>query len=75
MAFAQITLFPGRTIEQKRRLVEEVSQALINSGSGPDKVFVILNEVPPANWGIQGLYAFDHPEIPDKYKEAPEDRI
>lgn len=67
MAIAQITLYPGRTAEQKRKLVQAVTQALVDAGSSPDKCFVVLHEVEAPNWGVQGEYALDNPRLAAGY--------
>ena len=48
----EITAFPGRSTEAKRRLYTAIVR---NLGSvGPDDMFVILREPPLENWGIRG---------------------
>ena len=60
MPFAQIYLMEGRTDEQKRAVIEKVTQALVEAIDAPkDNVRVWIHEVPKANWGIAGVTAKD----------------
>jgi 4-oxalocrotonate tautomerase len=55
MPFAQIFLIEGRTEEQKRAVVEKVTQALVDAVGAPvENVRVWIQEVPKTNWGIAG---------------------
>lgn len=55
MPLAQIYLGLGRTPEVKRALIEKVTRAFADA-LGPTKhpVWVIINEVPLADWGVDG---------------------
>ena len=60
MPFAQIYMLEGRTEEQKRAVIEKVTQALVESVGAPvSAVRVLIQEVPKANWGIAGVSAKD----------------
>lgn len=51
----EISLFPGRTKEQKGALIEAIAERLNKSLSiDPSDVFVLINEPPLENWGIGG---------------------
>lgn len=51
----ELTLFPGRTKEQKRLLIEEITSLLKSSLSvEPPDVFIVIDEPPLENWGIGG---------------------
>lgn len=51
----EMTLFPGRTKEQKRKAIEMITDNLKNRLSiDPGDVFVIINEPPLENWGMNG---------------------
>jgi 4-oxalocrotonate tautomerase len=55
MPFAQIYLIEGRTEDQKRAVVEKVTQALVEAVGAPvENVRVWIHEVPKTNWGIAG---------------------
>lgn len=60
MPFAQIYLMEGRTEEQKRAVIEKVTQALVDAVGAPkENVRVWLQDVPKENWGIAGKSAKD----------------
>jgi 4-oxalocrotonate tautomerase len=60
MPVVTIQLFEGRTVEQKRKLVRAVTDALVeHAGARPDALHVILQEVPRENWGRAGVLAVD----------------
>ena len=55
MPFAQIFLVEGRTEEQKRAVIEKVTQALCEAVGAPQEtVRVMISDVPKTNWGIAG---------------------
>ena len=58
MPFAQIYLIEGRTEEQKRALIEKVTQAIVEAVNAPkENVRVWLHDVPQENWGIADVSA------------------
>jgi 4-oxalocrotonate tautomerase len=60
MPFAQIYLLEGRTEEQKRAVIEKVTQALVDAVGAPvNTVRVLIQDVPKTNWGIAGTSAKD----------------
>jgi len=60
MPFAQIHIIEGRTEEQKRAVIEKVTQALVEALDAPKQnVRVMISEVPKGNWGIGGVSAKD----------------
>ena len=60
MPFAQIYILEGRTEEQKRAVIEKVTQALVEAVGAPkETVRVWIAEVPKENWGIAGVSAKD----------------
>lgn len=51
----ELTLFPGRSKEQKKTLIESITNKLNTSLSiDPSDVFIVINEPPLENWGIGG---------------------
>ena len=51
----EMTIFPGRTKEQKGKAIEMITDNLKNRLSiDPGDVFVIINEPPLENWGMSG---------------------
>ncbi len=60
MPFAQIYMLEGRTEEQKKAVIEKVTQALVEAIDAPvANVRVWIHEVPKENWGISGVTAKD----------------
>lgn len=58
MPVCQIHLLEGRTVEQKRALVEKVTQAICETvGAKPEGVRIILTEMPKEHFGIGGKTA------------------
>jgi 4-oxalocrotonate tautomerase len=58
MHFAQIYMLEGRTEEQKRAVIEKVTQALVDAIDAPQQnVRVWIHELPKENWGIAGVTA------------------
>jgi 4-oxalocrotonate tautomerase len=60
MPFAQIYMLEGRTPEQKKAVIEKVTQALMEAVGAPkEAVRVWIHEMPKENWGIAGVSAKD----------------
>lgn len=58
MPFAQIYMIEGRTEEQKRAVIEKVTQALVDAiGAPKENVRVWIHDVPKENWGIASTSA------------------
>jgi 4-oxalocrotonate tautomerase len=51
----------GVTVEQKRRVVEEITRTLVEVlGKRPEHIHVIIDEVEPENWGFAGMLTTDY---------------
>ena len=60
MPFAQIYMLEGRTAEQKKAVIEKVTQALVDAVGAPkEAVRVWIHDMPKENWGIAGVSAKD----------------
>lgn len=60
MPMIRVEMFEGRSDEQKRALVDKLTDAFVETAGGShDAVDVILYDVPKANWGIGGVLAKD----------------
>jgi 4-oxalocrotonate tautomerase len=58
--FAQIYMLEGRTEDQKRAVIEKVTQALHEAVGAPvETIRVWIHDVPKTNWGIAGVSAKD----------------
>ena len=55
MPLAQIYIGPGRSPEVKQELIKKITQAFADA-LGPTKqpVWVVINEVPLSDWGVDG---------------------
>lgn len=55
MPIAQLYIAEGRTPEQKKVLIEKVTQAFVDAlGTKPDSVWITVQDVPKTQWGIGG---------------------
>jgi len=55
MPFVRIDLFEGRTLEQKKALAKEVTEAVVrNTGAPQSAVHVIINDMPEGTYFLQG---------------------
>lgn len=52
-----VEMYEGRTVEQKRELVEGITAAFIKIGVPVEAVQIILNDIPKHNWGTGGKLA------------------
>lgn len=50
----EIQIFPGRSLDAKRRLYEEIARRFGELGIQPTDITVILHEPPLDNWGVGG---------------------
>lgn len=49
-----ITLFPGRSLDAKRKFYQALSRNLQSLGIPPLDVLITLHEPPLENWGVRG---------------------
>ena len=60
MPIVQIELLEGRTVAQKRSLVEKVTEAIMESiGAPAEKVTIIIRDMPKENYAKAGKLASD----------------
>jgi 4-oxalocrotonate tautomerase len=56
----------GVTAEQKRQIVEEITDTLVRVlGKKPEHTHIIIDEVEPENWGFAGM-------LTSEYRKRPE---
>jgi 4-oxalocrotonate tautomerase len=56
MPVVRIEMYDGRSLDQKRQLVKEVTDVVARvTGNSPQGVHVIIDEVKRENWAIGGL--------------------
>ena len=55
MPLVTIEMYEGRSVEQKKNLVKEVTEAVVRTtGTTEDHVWIIIKDVPKHNWGMKG---------------------
>lgn len=55
MPMIRVEMFPGRSEQQKRDLVRELTDAFVRTAGGvPDQIHVVIEEVPPGHWAVAG---------------------
>ena len=60
MPFAQVYMLEGRSTEQKKAMIEKITQAIVEAVGAPkESVRVWIHDVPKENWGIAGVSAKD----------------
>jgi len=60
MPIIQVSLFEGRTVDQKRKLVTEMTHAVVKSlDVKPEDVRIILQEMARHDYAIGGVLASD----------------
>jgi 4-oxalocrotonate tautomerase len=65
MPHVQITWVAGRTPEQKRKLAERVTQALIEDGKAKrENIHVTFVDVPPTDYAEAGVLVADQKRSP-----------
>jgi 4-oxalocrotonate tautomerase len=52
-----VEMWEGRTIDQKKQLVEGITSAFQKVGVPADSLHIILRDVPKHNWGTGGKLA------------------
>jgi len=56
MPLIQVTLIEGRSAEAKAALIRGLTEAAVEATAAPrESIRVILQEVPPAHWGVGGV--------------------
>jgi 4-oxalocrotonate tautomerase len=64
MPIIRIEMLAGRTVAQKRELVEVLTRETARiAGSSPASIFVVIEDVAKENWGAGGKLLSDtHPD-------------
>jgi phenylpyruvate tautomerase PptA (4-oxalocrotonate tautomerase family) len=52
--FVELVVFPGRSLDAKRKLYAGIAARLGRAGVDPQQVLVVLHEPPLESWGIRG---------------------
>jgi 4-oxalocrotonate tautomerase len=65
----------GVSVAQKKQLVEEITQTLVNVlGKKPEHIHIVIDEIEPGNWGYAGMLTTEYQER-DKTNEIVESKI
>lgn len=60
MPVITVETWEGRTVEQKRRLVAALTDAMVEHfGSNPERTYVLIYDIPKKNWGRAGVLSSD----------------
>lgn len=63
MPIVVIHTWEGKTVDQKRRISEEITKALVDIGGvRREAVEIIFHDVKKTNWAQGGILAIDKPE-------------
>lgn len=57
MPVVTVEMWEGRTIEQKKQLVEGITDTFVGIGVPREALHVIIKDVPKHNWGHAGKLA------------------
>lgn len=52
--YIEIKLFPGRSLEVKKKLYQSIFNTLKNYKVDTNNLMIALNEIPMENWGMEG---------------------
>jgi len=67
MPVVQVQMWPGRSVEQKRRLCKAITQAMVeHAGAKPDGLHVIITEIPRDCWARAGVLGIDRKDVPNE---------
>lgn len=56
-----VEMWAGRTIEQKKRLVEGITSSFVGIGVPSEAVHIIFKDNPKHNWAIGGKLVSEEP--------------
>ena len=60
MPFVIVEMWKGRTVEQKRKLVRAITDAMIqHAGCKPDHLHVVIHDSEKESWGRAGVLGID----------------
>ncbi len=52
-----VEMWEGRTVDQKRTLVEGITTTFEQIGVPPEALQIVINDIPKHNWAIAGRLA------------------
>ena len=60
MPIIRVEMFKGRSREQKRELVQALTDAMVKTtGTNPEAIWVVLSDVEKEDWGFGGELGVD----------------
>jgi 4-oxalocrotonate tautomerase len=60
-----VEMWEGRTVDQKRKLVDAITTAMVeHCGSDPTHLHVIIHDIPKESWGRGGKLSSDRAAEP-----------
>ena len=60
MPVIRVEMIEGRTVEQKRALAEELTDAFVRTCSGnADSVYVVIDDIKKEDWAVAGKLITD----------------
>ena len=72
MPVVTVQLWTGRTVNQKRRLVAAITEAMVEHGDcGSEHLHVIIQDVPKDSWGRMGKLGIDFDPVPAQGVSKP----
>ncbi len=54
-----VEMWEGRTVDQKRTIVEGITTTFEQIGVPPEALQIVINDIPKHNWAIAGKLASD----------------
>ena len=64
MPVVTVELWEGRTVEQKRKLVGAITDAMVeHAEANPEALHVIIHEISHENWGRAGVLGVDRTDV------------
>jgi len=57
-----VETWEGKTVEQKKQLVEGITSSFVKIGVPPDEVHIIIKDNPKHNWATGGKLASENPQ-------------
>ena len=64
MPVVTVELWEGRTVEQKRKLVGAITDAMVeHAEANPEALHVIIHEISRENWGRGGVLGVDRTDV------------
>ena len=61
MPVVTVEMWEGRTIEQKKQLVEGITASFAKIGTRTEAVHIIIKDIPKHNWATGGKLASEEP--------------